>query len=535
MRNNTTDAIATPSSSSPNPSASRPFLIWGTKRLRQLFLIPMAIALISIIFVLSIMFYQHISHGLQGNSIRIQTSAQNFYKESVRSDTRALQTIMYTLLDNDELANLLAQGNRDALLQYSKPLLDNFRREFNITHLYFTRTDRVNLLRVHAPQRYGDLITRITMLQAENTGRASHGIELGPLGTFTLRLVAPWHNKKTGELIGYIELGMEIDQVVDKLQNYFGVKAITLINKAFLNRDKWITGMHSLGRTSNWDRFPNEVASMQSIQHLPTALIERLTNGYTTKNDNIIELLQENLSYRMTILPLDDAGGRSVAKMILITDSSDENLALKITYTGTLTMLFMGGTLFVFFYWLIGKIGQRIEDNERKLQKLATRDGLTGLYNHRTFYRLMNNEITRAQRYQHPVSLLMLDIDHFKHVNDTYGHQAGDEILKGLSRRLEKRMRSTDDVCRYGGEEMAVILPETDTATAQKIAIDLCKLIEQKAFDTGGDQYINITVSIGLATYPKHAEEIAMLVTGADTALYQAKESGRNRVCVYQD
>ena len=103
-------------------------------------------------------------------------------------------------------------------------------------------------------------------------------------------------------------------------------------------------------------------------------------------------------------------------------------------------------------------------------EELARRDGLTNLYNHRTFYELLREETVRAQRFNRPVSLLMLDIDHFKRVNDARGHEAGDVILKGLSDLLMKQVRAVDHVCRYGGEEFTVILPETDTAVAMQIA-----------------------------------------------------------------
>ncbi len=106
----------------------------------------------------------------------------------------------------------------------------------------------------------------------------------------------------------------------------------------------------------------------------------------------------------------------------------------------------------------------------QSLNELATRDGLTGLYNHRTFYKLLEDELARAQRFNLPVSLLMLDIDHFKHVNDTYGHLAGDAVLKGLSELLSRQARAIDRVCRYGGEEITVILPESDLEAAANMA-----------------------------------------------------------------
>jgi diguanylate cyclase (GGDEF)-like protein len=172
---------------------------------------------------------------------------------------------------------------------------------------------------------------------------------------------------------------------------------------------------------------------------------------------------------------------------------------------------------------------------EDELREMATHDGLTGLYNHKYFYTLLEDELPRADRYQHDISLLMLDIDNFKNINDSYGHRSGDAILHTLSKRLVERVRGTDWVCRYGGEEIAILLPETDLRTAEEIAESLRVLIEQEVFLIEDDQQINITASIGVSTYPEHAKNASALVSAADKALYEAKNTGRNRVCVYDE
>jgi diguanylate cyclase (GGDEF)-like protein/PAS domain S-box-containing protein len=167
-------------------------------------------------------------------------------------------------------------------------------------------------------------------------------------------------------------------------------------------------------------------------------------------------------------------------------------------------------------------------------EELASRDGLTGLYNHRTFYLLLKDEIVRSQRFKRPVSLLMFDIDHFKRVNDTHGHQTGDAILKGLSDLLLNHARAVDRMCRYGGEEFSAILPETDTAEAMQIAERLRAAVECQPFDIGGGKTININVSIGVATYPQQVNTLEAFVKAADVALFAAKQGGRNRVCRYE-
>ena len=176
----------------------------------------------------------------------------------------------------------------------------------------------------------------------------------------------------------------------------------------------------------------------------------------------------------------------------------------------------------------------RIEADQAALAELASRDGLTGLYNHRTFYVLLGDELARAKRFQRPVSLLLLDIDHFKRVNDTHGHLAGDAALRDLCELLRREARAIDRVCRYGGEEITVILPETDIEAAVRLAERLRAAVEAQAFDVGTGTPPHLTVSIGAASWPAHADNAQALVAAADAALYAAKRGGRNRVARYE-
>jgi len=167
-----------------------------------------------------------------------------------------------------------------------------------------------------------------------------------------------------------------------------------------------------------------------------------------------------------------------------------------------------------------------------RTRRLASTDGLTEVYNHRTFQERLSQEIARADRYRRPLSVLMIDVDHFKVYNDTCGHPQGDIVLQDLARLLREMSRTSDTVARYGGEEFALILPETDSVGAQKIAQRLREQVEGYAFPgkeimPGG----TLTISIGVATHAPAGSRDALL-QAADTALYTAKHEGRNRVCV---
>ncbi|MDH5785719.1 MAG: diguanylate cyclase, partial [Chromatiales bacterium] len=188
-----------------------------------------------------------------------------------------------------------------------------------------------------------------------------------------------------------------------------------------------------------------------------------------------------------------------------------------------------GCLLVGFFYWQAGTLGKRIEDDEKMLRKLATHDGLTGLYSRRMFHQLLERDLLNASRFNHPLSLLMIDIDFFKKVNDHYGHIAGDKVLMELSRRIDRTVREVDHACRYGGEEIAVILPETDIDGATILVERLLTTVSGKSFRIDDTTAIPLTVSIGVASFPQHGETDIMLISMADRALYKAKRCGRNR------
>ena len=163
--------------------------------------------------------------------------------------------------------------------------------------------------------------------------------------------------------------------------------------------------------------------------------------------------------------------------------------------------------------------------NER-LAELAVTDGLTGTYNHRYFHERLALEVERSSRSALPLSLLMVDVDHFKRYNDSHGHLAGDVALRRVAELLRADRRVNDVVARYGGEEFAVLLPDTPKVAAHKVAEAARALVAGEAFD---DQP-KVTISIGVAACPEDADEAGALIHAADTALYVAKHAGRDRV-----
>jgi diguanylate cyclase (GGDEF)-like protein len=172
------------------------------------------------------------------------------------------------------------------------------------------------------------------------------------------------------------------------------------------------------------------------------------------------------------------------------------------------------------------KLGETLE----ALRQLATRDQLTGLLNRREFDRIMEEEQERAWRFGHPLALIMVDLDHFKVVNDTRGHPMGDSVLREVARRLSEQVRTVDRVARLGGEEFGLILMQTDRAGAFEVAQRLCTAIRQEPIFADDPRGLNVTASAGVAALPLDARTSTELVAAADKALYAAKAAGRDRV-----
>ena len=176
----------------------------------------------------------------------------------------------------------------------------------------------------------------------------------------------------------------------------------------------------------------------------------------------------------------------------------------------------------------LGEMMQAHEETRSSLEKLASTDALTGLYNRRQFMLLANAELARAQRYGRPISVALADLDHFKQVNDLYGHEAGDLALRAFADLVRDALRDSDVACRYGGEEFAFVFPETTPQEAAVFAERLRLRLEALIIPLTGSQHVRLTVSFGISDASAHKLEDALRL--ADDALYQAKAKGRNQV-----
>jgi diguanylate cyclase (GGDEF)-like protein len=260
--------------------------------------------------------------------------------------------------------------------------------------------------------------------------------------------------------------------------------------------------------------------TVQNVQRLQ----DKLETFFSMQSDKIEELLDKVATQSieiLTIFEIDPGDIKPYSQMLQ--EANDELGKLNLSYEQLVLQLKESQTKAEIF-------ANELRFANDKLEKLAFRDGLTDLYNHRYFQEILAKEISRVERYGRPLALLIFDIDHFKKVNDTYGHPAGDQVLISMAQAITKAVRPSDIIARYGGEEFAVILPETNFSGMKVFAERLRRCVASLTTDTG-QHSIKITISCGGAHYsPGDQVSPSILISTADRALYMSKNNGRNIV-----
>ncbi|GEM_PF-4034321 len=296
----------------------------------------------------------HIAEDFQRSAL----AAQRNYDSALRAEVETLSAALEFLQNDEALRRSLVTGDREGAMQHAAPIFARLRAQFRITHFYLLTPDLRVLLRVHEPDRHGDVIGRYTAMQAEKSGKPASGVELGPLGTFTLRVVYPLHDAKG--LIGYLELGEEIEHVVSNARTAVGVDLSITIDKRFLSRKDWDEGMQILGRPAEWNRLASSVETYSSLK-TPAETMEHMLRSASVRGGKEGYAIGDRQYYAMAY-PLADAGKREVGTLLVLRDMTERlennrNAILEISGFA----FAMGGFVLVFFYFLAGRIERRLE------------------------------------------------------------------------------------------------------------------------------------------------------------------------------
>ena len=295
---------------------------------------------------------------------------QDGFTRHVQYETDMMAATLSAIKQDVRLEAAFLQRDREALYDYSENLFRELKQRHQITHFYFTDAERVNFLRVHQPQRHGDVIGRQTMLMAQRTGHFSSGVELGPMGTFTLRVVMPW--MKDGRVIGYLELGKEIDTIYSDLEEVLEVDVFVFLSKALLDRDGWLEGMNMLGHEASWTQFPDLVLTNRSVSDFPQEMAANLEGALLQTTAGSGEAMVDGKELHVLHFPLVDALGDTVGLLLVVDDLAGLHQSYNSFIYSVVIVGVVVGALLVILFWIYLS---RIEGN---LQKAESRQSQLG-------------------------------------------------------------------------------------------------------------------------------------------------------------
>jgi two-component system, sensor histidine kinase and response regulator len=290
---------------------------------------PLAFMVVVMTIGAGALLWQQYRQRLEEDLAGFASDVKRQIRISLEQQALGLAAALQPITADAGVKQALRLGDTERLLSDWRPVFEKFKRENHLTHFYFFDITRVCLLRVHKPEKHGDLIDRFTMLKAERTGKISSGIELGPLGTFTLRVVQPVFDG--GALVGYVELGKEIEDVLQALHERADIELSIVIRKEYLNRYGWEDGMRMLGRDADWDRLSDRVLIYNSQGRLsdpslfPTKEDLSLSSRIWGKSGR--EISYGGKSWRMSATPLQDASGEQVGDLVVMRDLTIEQAA----------------------------------------------------------------------------------------------------------------------------------------------------------------------------------------------------------------
>ncbi|TAN81648.1 MAG: EAL domain-containing protein, partial [Gallionella sp.] len=332
--------------------------------LKTRILLPIALVLAILFGAVILSLYQHekVDAGLRFD--RDMQSVKAYYQSALARRGDKLGAALEAILRDERLQAALRAGDRDALLGRAMPLFEQLRDQYNITHFYFEDAARVNVLRMHQPERHGDTVNRHTTLAAEKTGKTAIGVELGMVGTFTLRAVAPMRDN--AGLVGYVELGQEIEDVLRGVKEIVGIDNLLVIDKQFLVRQDWESGMKMLGRNADWDRLPGAAIVHQTLDLSREQMSRILLPGALPGTASDMEIGGKH--YYTGVIPVEDASGRKMGDLVILRDMT-ENTDEMIASMRFLSLFYLplAGALFALLYLITRRVERRLDESNRQL------------------------------------------------------------------------------------------------------------------------------------------------------------------------
>lgn len=342
------------------------------QRVKAKFFVPFAIALLFILLVFAVAIYS-VERRVRDQDLAERSAAvAKLFAQKLDKDTNLMLAAMRALMTNQAMEGALRAGDRQQLAAQAGDLFQRLRSEHRITHFYLTSPARINILRLHSPDKHGDQIARVTLDRAQARQAAVHGLELGSMGTLTLRLVMPWQG--AGGLAGYVEIGEEIEHLIDEISQSLAVDLVVLVDKHYLQEAQWQRGQTLMQRQGDWARFTSHAALAQTTAALPVALDERRLAGLLAGGTT--EIRDGERALHLALVPLDDIAGRRIGHLVVMRDISALASTVRWSLLAVLgvSLLAAAGVLGVFYLALerVERDYRRQHDLEHQLLHLDT-------------------------------------------------------------------------------------------------------------------------------------------------------------------
>lgn len=287
------------------------------------------------------------------------SSINKLFQATLDYEANHITSLINLCKIDEKLQDTFVKKDRNALLHKATPIFEYIRAQHGITHFYFHNPDKTCFLRVHNPQRHGDYIDRYTMQKAASLKTGYGGIELGPYGTFTLRVVHPW--MVNNKLVGFVELGKEIENIAPQMKSIFAFDLFFLINKKFLDHEMWEQGQKMMHHNRSWDEVPGHVISGgTTMTNIPTELNKYMQLPHAEKEGLLFKFMTGDKKYRGGFTPLRDASGKEIGEIIALKDFSGEISKQSMTGILVLSSIVAAGFLLAFFYVYIGKTEKKV-------------------------------------------------------------------------------------------------------------------------------------------------------------------------------
>lgn len=329
-----------------------------TIHIRKAILLPLAFALVFLLaFSISGAYWLQ-RYQFDQNVQQQLNSVQQLFTITLRNEAEHLNTFIDFVMDDPKIYQAYLARDRQLLYESTKSIFRNIENRHHITHFYFHNLDRTCFLRVHKPSSHGDAIDRYTLKKAAEGGAVSYGIELGPFGTLTLRVVHPW--LVDNQLIGYIELGREVEYIIPTMKDILGYDFFFLVNIRHLNRQLWEEGRKISGRQGRWEEIPRHVIIGRTMDAVPKEINNYMEMSHAEKEHLIFNITEGDRKYRGGFSPLKEVNGEDIGEIIAIRDFTDDVAKQQVSTILVIVCMAVLSLLFVLFYFHIGRMEKRL-------------------------------------------------------------------------------------------------------------------------------------------------------------------------------